>query len=225
MSSFLMLFQSTFPHGERRSLFTFLSTARVFQSTFPHGERLYHDQIVHESDRVSIHVPARGTTTAVPMILLLFCRFNPRSRTGNDRACFGCGFCNTYVSIHVPARGTTMTPTVFWNAVEMFQSTFPHGERQCCMLHLGRCLQFQSTFPHGERLCRLLERSDGECFNPRSRTGNDVTHVIIILRLSEFQSTFPHGERQKHQTKCKLFVRFNPRSRTGNDGKGEKVRK
>ena len=78
---------------------------------------------------VSIHVPARGTTSARSFLRRRSGRFNPRSRKGNDgnarylqrsreefQSTFpqgerlrGSGVYQggVYVSIHVPARGTT----------------------------------------------------------------------------------------------------------------------
>ena len=56
---------------------------------------------------VSIHVPARGTTVT----LLRFRRFY-------------------MVSIHVPARGTTLEMESRMTVQFRFQSTFPHGERR-----------------------------------------------------------------------------------------------
>ena len=56
----------------------------LFQSTFPHGER----QILQWSYElifvVSIHVPARGTTPVAIPYVDHYSGFNPRSRTGND---------------------------------------------------------------------------------------------------------------------------------------------
>ena len=101
------LFQSTFPHGERLAQCANFIVSKLFQSTFPHGERpgqlceLFHGQ------RVSIHVPARGTTITVSEIYRVI-----------------------DVSIHVPARGTTQIFEDIVRKYGMFQSTFPHGERQ-----------------------------------------------------------------------------------------------
>ena len=143
-------FQSTFPHGERRYYTSYGYMGYVFQSTFPHGERRSikdggknesysfnprsrtgNDVPGHQRVRackVSIHVPARGTTgckiffcdddpfqSTFPhgerqlVHAFLFCRwcFNPRSRTGND-----------YVGLRKPI------------IAQLFQSTFPHGERR-----------------------------------------------------------------------------------------------
>ena len=99
--------------------------------------------------KISIHVPAWGTTEQIPA----------HSHMGD-------------ISIHVPAWGTTPRGCCVNIAVE-FQSTFPRGERlsiNCCRLCVS---SFQSTFPRGERravhdLCGV-----GSNFNPRSRVGND----------------------------------------------------
>ena len=56
-----ILFQSTFPRGERRHRYQILRTKNRFQSTFPRGER------------------RTGGSQAVAA-----CNFNPRSLVGND---------------------------------------------------------------------------------------------------------------------------------------------
>ena len=63
-----------------------LDDQALFQSTFPHGERP--ERLIKDWRLlvVSIHVPARGTTSTRLFALLI-----------------------TLVSIHVPARGTTIT--------------------------------------------------------------------------------------------------------------------
>ncbi len=123
------MFQSTFPHGERRrgrgsismsSMTSFNPRSRtgndsrflsateatyMFQSTFPHGERHHPDQLRLSEAVVSIHVPARGTT-------------------------------DVYYT---------------YDKFGVFQSTFPHGERHLLDDTYGPLMWFQSTFPHGER--------------------------------------------------------------------------
>ena len=80
-------------------------------------------------NKVSIHVPARGTTHRGSGTDIWYSRFNPRSRKGNDNEtlddnsvlvefqstfpqgerpdAFTASSNITIVSIHVPARGTT----------------------------------------------------------------------------------------------------------------------
>jgi len=101
-----------------------------FQSTYPHGVRrdCRNNPI---AGGISIHVPARGTTTGswqsgarqyyfnprtrtgydllagrTPYTIRYF---NPRTRTGYDIVAPGDQLCRI-ISIHVPARGTTFCP-------------------------------------------------------------------------------------------------------------------
>ena len=101
-------FQSTFPQGERLGRVLREEGIRMFQSTFPQGERRLRSSRTSQKRGVSIHVPARGTTTGefyktganagfqstFPQgerrrvnltVLELYSRFNPRSRKGNDQ--------------------------------------------------------------------------------------------------------------------------------------------
>ncbi len=119
-------FQSTFPQGERLVSSCIYLSHFPFQSTFPQGER--HEVMVqlresmdfnprsHKGndknmikkiieDRISIHVPTRGTTLSMTM-------------TGTRKA----------ISIHVPTRGTTKC-LFATDTLCVFQSTFPQGER------------------------------------------------------------------------------------------------
>ena len=97
---------------------------------------------------ISIHVPARGTTSlpgwcatlaifqstyphgerpsAAPTVGLAF-NFNPRTRTGYDVRQLLQPVC-TIISIHVPARGTTSSRCNGLH-ISIFQSTYPHGVR------------------------------------------------------------------------------------------------
>ena len=189
------MFQSTFPHGERRTTEGNPAIARGFNPR----SRTGNDRPLTKWDKLEK-------------------RFNPRSRTGNDCSIVG-NYMTFEVSIHVPARGTTGCKQVCAADV-LFQSTFPHGERPGATAGATGRRKFQSTFPHGERPDAIVEglrpivvsihvpargttRKDQEegreegCFNPRSRTGNDSTSGALIPLAS-----------------C-----FNPRSRTGNDSR------
>ena len=56
-----VLFQSTFPRGERRNDYVAVLDSIPFQSTFPRGERRH-----------------------VEIVIFPLVNFNPRSRVGND---------------------------------------------------------------------------------------------------------------------------------------------
>ena len=121
-------FQSTFPHGERRPSTTKRKTLRKGFNPRSRTGNDRDNQGNHSYISVSIHVPARGTTMALSMSVS-----------------------SSYaVSIHVPARGTTNHICEHVLLI-LFQSTFPHGERQGWDLLSVHKAKFQSTFPHGER--------------------------------------------------------------------------
>ena len=111
------LFQSTFPQGERLCGEFNRFSPSGFQSTFPQGERQMLTSYFIFASIVSIHVPARGTTSSRQKRNLRRRSFNPRSRKGNDRY-VTFPFRWPSVSIHVPARGTTIVP------VSPFQDPF-----------------------------------------------------------------------------------------------------
>ena len=60
--------------------------ALIFQSTFPRGERQLQSMSMTGTKRISIHVPSWGTTGFNRHGYVLFLYFNPRSLVGNDRS-------------------------------------------------------------------------------------------------------------------------------------------
>ena len=144
-------FQSTHPHGVRRSFCRLYKKSNcfnprtrtgcdngtmtkeqvntLFQSTHPHG--------VRQGFPITPYGGIIG--------------FNPRTRTGCDLR-----------------HGTTKTRN------RPFQSTHPHGVRPVIGVVNPQSVGFQSTHPHGVRLglCAIERRDDS--FNPRTRTGCDV---------------------------------------------------
>ena len=78
-----------------------------FQSTFPRGERREIGKTVFLT-RISIHVPAWGTTFFNTCYTLIVSNFNPRSRVGNDGKWVEGYYYKMSISIHVPAWGTTI---------------------------------------------------------------------------------------------------------------------
>ena len=178
-----------------------------FQSTFPQGERRVGKMRYNKVYKVSIHVPARGTT----------CRSGARSPVATFQSTFPQGerryrrrsiWDIPIVSIHVPARGTTDS----WDEVQYGLGVSIHvparGTTNFCV-HNDNPMAFQSTFPQGERHflchlnCLLLIR-----FNPRSRKGNDENCQSILILLKTFQSTFPQGERQTDSQSLILITMF-----------------
>ena len=109
---------------------------------------------IAETAKISIHVPAWGTTTAASIAYLL-----------------------GEISIHVPAWGTTLRHSLF-QSFNPFQSTFPRGERQEARAQAEAGRVFQSTFPRGERLQLSVHGGVAGNFNPRSRVGNDKRGTV-----------------------------------------------
>ena len=151
-------FQSTSPRGGRLVGRCPFHDDKKFQSTSPRGGRPCFSLPISGLLRISIHVPARGTTQGVSFIHQPIKHFNPRPREGDD------GKVPAYIksfhgiSIHVPARGTTK-----WRGSA-----------------IKNTLTFQSTSPRGGR--RVVASGCGVAkydFNPRPREGDDHFRRII----------------------------------------------
>ena len=101
--------------------------------------------------------------------------FNPRSRVGNDYDVANHNDCYTYFN---PRSRVGNDHFKGFSVVDgdIFQSTFPRGERQQAQSDIIFQLIFQSTFPRGERLRIHTSRITSTYFNPRSRVGNDHVH-------------------------------------------------
>ena len=171
---------------------------------------------IQEMKKISIHVPAWGTTIQYHSLWQGNDYFNPRSRVGNDghyymirsaeiifQSTFPRGerrYWDTFehhdivISIHVPAWGTTYSCPEL-EAIVCISIHVPAWGTTGDQSRVIRTWQFQSTFPRGERqiVCFPLEYS--------------------FL----FQSTFPRGERLASLIAVQVSENFNPRSRVGND--------
>ena len=123
--------------------------------------------------RVSIHASAREATTGVRQRPKRSRSFNPRLRTGGD------------------VGGAGETPRH-----EMFQSTPPHGRRRA---PVTVTLPEEEVSIHAsarEATCRRAGCHNLQlCFNPRLRTGGDITIGPMSSHTLPFQSTPPHGRR------------------------------
>ena len=141
-----------------------------FQSTHPHGVRL----------------TPRPKATVSPC-------FNPRTRTGCDRHCW-LYRAYTKVSIHAPARGATMVQRLISRQVVVSIHAPARGATLLSPLNTFD-FKFQSTHPHGVRLTLKTQSHDLRRFNPRTRTGCDLSGALCALHAKG----------------------FNPRTRTGCD--------
>ena len=99
-------FQSTFPRGERHAKSNKMISLYEFQSTFPRGERRSACHVYLSLIRISIHVPAWGTTRLFSLLSVLL------------------GFQSTF-----PRGERRPIILICLNTEVKFQSTFPRGER------------------------------------------------------------------------------------------------
>ena len=108
----------------------------VFQSTFPQGERPSRARYDQWESDVSIHVPARGTTRKGAGAMRRKRSFNPRSRKGNDM-----GWMETVLRRKRFNPRSRKGNDDFLRFTKLkastFQSTFPQGER-LRFLHINK---------------------------------------------------------------------------------------
>ena len=168
----------------------------MFQSTFPQGERRQGKGKEGSTDDVSIHVPARGTTSTGRGNRYRPDRFNPRSRKGNDFVKYD-----------------------FFVSSFQFQSTFPQGERLLRDRARKRKYQFQSTFPQGERHpldvvtdTDLIVSIHVPARGTTARYNHSYSQGIVSIHVPARGTTGRRG------TLDHFDRGFNPRSRKGNDG-------
>ena len=137
------------PSWGTTSLLQLVRQPDAFQSTFPRGER-------------------QKTLISLPGIR----DFNPRSLVGND-GCrpFSCRI--LFISIHVPSWGTTIFSFISLLISPYFNPRSLVGNDQDGFLQLSCMELFQSTFPRGERRFSCKIRRVVLNFNPRSLVGND----------------------------------------------------
>ena len=169
----------------------FLSPCR-FQSTFPRGERhlcwLVAVKHIHFNPRSLVGNDAIDIKFYVPKI-----DFNPRSLVGNDEQAEARQWQHA-ISIHVPSWGTTACTSIE-TGVDLFQSTFPRGERRQLRKILHKTKQISIHVP----------------------SWGTTTSYREYLSIDSFQSTFPRGERRSVVVYLPAINYFNPRSLVGND--------
>ena len=191
------------------------------------------------SGNVSIHAPTRGATNGKGRAYGSIPCFNPRTHTGcdwNRILPYKAGD----VSIHAPTRGATgVQRGGKWHG--RFQSTHPHGVRPDFRERLKNQRDVSIHAP-----TRGATRSNSGldtrqfCFNPRTHTGCDTSHLDVSKHHIWFQSTHPHGVRQGltftedglelfqsthphgvrrvwNAARAKVYFSFNPRTHTGCD--------
>ena len=151
---------------------------------------------------ISIHAPAKGATFSRCATSRAAAHFNPRSREGSDVRDTITGAFDAAFQSTLPRRERRRT----FDGIDyrfLFQSTLPRRERPVLSYSLRVSVLFQSTLPRRERRQQTKEvrylstisihapakgatRRDGgrtaevHYFNPRSREGSDVQHIVPL---------------------------------------------
>jgi len=146
----------------------------MFQSTRPHGARRSGFSVFRVYHAVSIHAPARGATIRIFCLSRVPCGFNPRARTGRDRLLYTK---LEYRRCFNPrARTGRDRAGLQWPAsLQLFQSTRPHGARHTPPELPPEGSDVSIHAPARGATPRLESApAIGFCFNPRARTGRDT---------------------------------------------------
>ena len=131
-----MEFQSTHPHGVRRRSRGYQGTMQGFNPRTHTGCDAFNTSELKWTDDVSIHAPTRGATRPNRLFIHIRRSFNPRTHTGCDLMSPTNTIKPVGVSIHAPTRGATTNSKPLFFISPTFQSTHPHGVRQCAKLHI-----------------------------------------------------------------------------------------
>ena len=144
-----MLFQSTHPHGVRRTLMMCGRWRMQVSIHAPTRGATCRGYPRGPPTAVSIHAPTRGATRAIVEKLEreeVSIHAPTRGATVTQEYFVG----REWVSIHAPTRGATNggRPKA---VIFLFQSTHPHGVRLQAVIEFLENHKFQSTHPHGVR--------------------------------------------------------------------------
>ncbi len=156
-------------------------------------------------ERISIHAPARGATFSLNLshypikyfnprsrtgsdaggeiLPFSFGHFNPRSRTGSDQT--DCGSYRPAIYFNPRSRTGSDVKKQLNESKVLFQSTLPHGERRN---ERGGSKAVGAISIHAPARGATTDRgghwSAVRNFNPRSRTGSDVSTSPILVAYS-----------------------------------------
>ena len=225
---FALIFQSTFPRGERHHQPGYHYLLHSFQSTFLCGERRH----ITRMQLTTLHFNPRsrvgndgwsysdricdrdfnphscvGNDTKCEKKLRSYPDFNPLSLVGNDdskhpRHCF------FSISIHVPSWGTT--PFVD-NLTGLIDISIHVPSWGTTVDMTGNPVYYPNFNPRslvGNDVETIDASALEDDFNPRSLVGNDNPRYRFRKIPALFQSTFPRGERQGSNRKCVQHCRF-----------------
>ncbi len=129
-------------------------TSQKFQSTHPHGVRRSGLFCTTLKSTISIHAPARGATLAAVVVGLYLFNFNPRTRTGCDIYSFlHDETVHTFQSTH--PHGVRLMPPCSLVHHWYFNPRTRTGCDETGEINKMLPPRFQSTHPHGVRRFRF----------------------------------------------------------------------
>ena len=145
-----LIFQSTFPRGERRIIHVVLNTIYYISIHVPAWGTTFKPDSNAGRWVISIHVPAWGTTVLCGLTggKVGFQSTFPR---GERRDSVTCHPLNIAISIHVPAWGTTSRIKTISGLMTISIHVPAWGTTQKLSGVEFDYTKFQSTFPRGER--------------------------------------------------------------------------
>jgi len=169
------LFQSTHPHGVRRTAGTGVINYRYVSIHAPAWGATQTNKCLVQNSKVSIHAPAWGATLGLLLIAISPFAFQSTHPHG--------------------VRPAAASSRAISNL--SFQSTHPHGVRQINIYSNSHVLLFQSTHPHGVRPTQLGRHGPRHGFQSTHPHGVRLAPAASSLKAFWFQSTHPHGVRRE----------------------------
>ena len=159
-----LIFQSTLPREERRSLTTCLQNTQAFQSTLPREERPSLSQVVCCAYKFQSTLPREERLCVHLLFVFLI-----------------------YISIHAPTRGATLvTHCVLLHDI-IFQSTLPREERQISYFQHSLLIHISIHAPtRGATLYFTRHLFVKLYFNPRSHERSDIRYADDIVAFGNF---------------------------------------
>ena len=152
-----LMFQSTPPHGGRRSGVCVMKNLIIkFQSTPPHGGRHQSQQLMTKS-KVFQSTPPHGGRLVAGSTGRVLTQFQSTPPHGGRLEAKSISFSNMSVSIHAPARGATTSAI---SSLGFFASFNPRPRTG------GDLLSYPGVI-------------SAEGFNPRPRTGGDRSFITL----------------------------------------------
>ena len=133
------------------------------------------EELMKQSNQISIHAPTRGATMVLPRYLSQESYFNPRSHEGSD-----------------DKTKAAIIPGKYFNPRSHEGSDL---EKQSDTL---TSVIFQSTLPRGERRRPCKERGALFYFNPRSHEGSDPLELMTVLIIYDFNPRSHEGSDERN---------------------------